>query len=429
MPAALSLCHTRLIHKQQPRLYSSTTLPRCEYRRIFGQTLPFVKSHYFRVRWTAAKVGIVFVLGSVSLSTAYATASHELDEKRLKDILVRGTCPSVNVEVSDFVRRPSVEAALERMVTPSKKPANYFVVVGETGSGKSTMMKAACSKVGGGVIYVDVPEKTRNFGDAFADAIGFKFHTPNNLSDWFYGLVYGPGPPLRKERWELPYEKFKELASWYRSTYGITPVLVIDNSDFLAKDSEKVLEILQRGAKGGIDENLFVAVFVAADGATQTHIESRSAFSRGKLYRVGDLDDSQIKDFLNKRKVDPAIHDQVRDLVGGRVLLLSIVCEELNAGTPFEHVRADRMKDVEKRIGRVVNPHNQYVYESILRAATSKRVFKAVDCEIKKAAVTEEEFLKLELTLEKLVVENVLSKVDAGYSFHSNVERAYCMEN
>jgi hypothetical protein len=66
-------------------------------------------------------------------------------------------------------------------------------------------------------------------------------------------------------------------------------------------------------------------------------LSGRSAFSRGKLYRVGDLDDKQIKEFLSKRKIDSeVIQDQVRALVGGRALLLSKVCKKLNAGVPFE---------------------------------------------------------------------------------------------
>ena len=136
---------------------------------------------------------VLFILGSVSLPIAYVILSHELDEKRLRDTLVRGSCPSIDMEDSAFIHRPSLEADFERMVTPSNKPTKYFVVAGEHGTGKSTMMKAACSKVGGGIIYVDVPENVLDFGDAFADAIGFKFHASNTFSEYIHRLVYGPG--------------------------------------------------------------------------------------------------------------------------------------------------------------------------------------------------------------------------------------------
>ncbi len=83
------------------------------------------------------------------------------------------------------------------------------------------------------------------------------------------------------------------------------------------------------------------------------------------------------------------------------------------------------MKDVKERKRNVVKPHSEYIFESIRTAATSKPVFEVAECQLKKGTVSEEEFSKLELMLEGLVMENILSKVDGGYTFHSNVERAY----
>ncbi|KAJ3066679.1 hypothetical protein HDU98_010050, partial [Podochytrium sp. JEL0797] len=251
----------------------------------------FDRAQSLLFKWTAGKF-VVLVLGSVSLSAAYVVAAHEMDEKRLRDTLVKGSCPPITLDDAEFVHRPSVEYDFERMVTPREKPASYFVVVGEHGTGKSTLMKAACSKVGGGVIYVDVPENVCDFGDAFAHAIGFKFHTSNTFSEYIHRMVYGPGPAPElhqgayyysqicciiehhTERWVLPYKKFKELARWYRATHGKTPVIVFDNVNFLAKDAEKILEVLQRGAKDAIDKHLFVAVFTSSDGLAPTQMES-----------------------------------------------------------------------------------------------------------------------------------------------------------
>ncbi|KAI9342264.1 hypothetical protein BDR26DRAFT_1006738 [Obelidium mucronatum] len=425
-PLAKKALHSSRLYS---RLYSSAPPP-FEYKPDFHQVLQTAQPvvNPFKFRWKAVKIG-VFVLGSVSsLSAFYVIVSHKLDEKRLKETLVKGTCPSIHTTDSEYIHRPSVESQFERMVTPSVNPASYFVVVGEQGTGKSTMMKAACSKVGSGVIYVNVPEDVQDFGESFADSIGFNFRASNSLLGYLHTLVYGEENEQEKERnWKLPYRKFKKLAIWYREKYGTAPVLVIDNTNFLAMHAEYILEVLQLGAKGAIDENLFVTVFVTSDGFALTQMEKRSAFSRGKLYRVGDLDDVQIKEFLSKRKIEPSIQDQVRDLVGGRVLLLSKVCEELNAGIPFEIVKSDQMKDVERRKKRAVKPHNEYIYNAVCRVATSQHVFEAEECQGAKA-MTEEEFFKLEMLLDSLVIENILSKVDGGYTFHSNVERAYVLK-
>ena len=80
---------------------------------------------------------------------------------------------------------------------------------------------------------------------------------------------------MKTDRWELSYEKFKKLAKWYRKKYGKSPVIVFDNTNILARKAEEVLEILQLGAKGAIDEKLFVAVFVSSDGWAPNQMESK----------------------------------------------------------------------------------------------------------------------------------------------------------
>ena len=92
-------------------------------------------------------------------------------------------------------------------------------------------------------------------------------------------------------------------------------------------------------------------------------------------------------------------------------------------------VNADLMRDVMIRLKRVVKPHNQCLYELIREVAISKPVFESEECRPATGFVTEEEFSKLELMLEGLVDENIFSKVDGGYTFHSNVERAYFLKN
>ena len=182
--------HLCIAHRRFSRLYSSAIPPPYENQQFFDRFIPLMKNDKFKA---IVKRIIAFLCGTVSLSAVYVVLSHEIDEKRLRDTLVRGTCPSINVDDSDFIHRPSVEADFERMITPKEKETSYFVVAGEHGTGKSTMMKAACSKIGGGIIYIDVPENVRKFGDVFADAIGFKFHPSTDLFEYIHGLVYGPG--------------------------------------------------------------------------------------------------------------------------------------------------------------------------------------------------------------------------------------------
>ena len=63
------------------------------------------------------------------------------------------------------------------------------------------------------------------------------------------------------------------------------------------------------------------------------------------------------------------------------------------------------MKNVEKRIDRIVDHDNEYIFESIRDAAYSKPIFGASDCQQKKDGKLPE----LKQMLKDLVKENILS--------------------
>ncbi|KAJ3082841.1 hypothetical protein HK100_009578, partial [Physocladia obscura] len=55
--------------------------------------------------------------------------------------------------------------------SPQEESPNYFVIIRKHWTGKLTLMKAACLKVDGGFIYVDMPEDVHDFGNSFVTTI------------------------------------------------------------------------------------------------------------------------------------------------------------------------------------------------------------------------------------------------------------------
>lgn len=51
----------------------------------------------------------------------------------------------------------------------------YYLITGEHGTGKTTLMRLACNAVGKGVIYVDVPDEVEKFGKMAASALKYDF--------------------------------------------------------------------------------------------------------------------------------------------------------------------------------------------------------------------------------------------------------------
>jgi hypothetical protein len=109
--------------------------------------------------WLGTKLilGIGGLLGS---QYAYASYIAYSDDRKLKWTLESGSCPAIEVEHSEFVDLPSLIKDLTRMLAPTlpKERPPYYVMSGEHGTGKTTMVKNVSQQIGGGVIYVNVPK-------------------------------------------------------------------------------------------------------------------------------------------------------------------------------------------------------------------------------------------------------------------------------
>jgi hypothetical protein len=231
------------------------------------------------------KAIFIGLMGSAGffVPAVYADIAHKNDETILKDTLTMGTCPTT--AATNCVDRPAVQNDLVRILTPQDDPDAYYTIVGEKGCGKSTLIRQVRSTVGSGVIYIELPSDVEEFGKAFAAAIGFNFRPSQNWSEFTHGIVYGQKPEQHQgtilcflyrsltERWKLPYEKFKELARWYRAKYGKCPVLVIDNCNILANDAEEILKFIQLDAKTAVDHREYVVVFVCSDGVAPDQLK------------------------------------------------------------------------------------------------------------------------------------------------------------
>ena len=258
--------------KSQESKTSFKEIPSKPKPEDFFERLVGYAKKFMTIKATLAVLGIAYTGGTL----IYVVGLAQADENKIK---AKFTNPiTVTQKVKDYVQRKEVESDLKQILTPDEDVKGFFVISGEHGTGKTTIVQKVCEEIGHGIIYVDVPEEVEEFSYAFSQAIGINYHQENNgFFSYIYQKVFDSEKCIIDLNvaldWMIVYRKFKLYADWYRKKHGKAPVLVVDNINRLAKKAPEVLETLQEGAKDAVGSGLFKAVFVTSDGSAPTQMQ------------------------------------------------------------------------------------------------------------------------------------------------------------
>jgi hypothetical protein len=212
----------------------------------------------------------------VVLGVGYVIYEQIKNDYEIKYTFRNGSCPNFKFKEEQLLERKELLDTLISIVTPveDKLVSSYYIVVGDHGTGKSTLIRQAARKVGRGVIYIDVPSNVEKFGFTFARAIRFNFKEHLRLSNWIESKMFGSPPEDGKEAsWERVIMTFQKYAIDFKKRYGCVPVLIFDNCDALAKRDQKMLETLQDTAKTAIDDSTWITVFIGSVGEAPEQME------------------------------------------------------------------------------------------------------------------------------------------------------------
>ncbi|RPA90978.1 hypothetical protein L873DRAFT_1820191 [Choiromyces venosus 120613-1] len=244
-----------------------------------------------------------------------------------------GAVPDVERKAT-LVERQGATRAIESILKPQSDYARYNMIVGNHGTGKTTLVCHVGHQLDG-ILYVNISPNSvsdKTFAEEFAKA----FHWTPATRFWhdmllsYWGISAGEVADDRAILVEV-FKEFDNQAKVFKKNKGRSPVLVLDNINRLAEANPKLLNILQDMAKDAADDGLFITVFVT----------SRSASSRlGKVVEIGDMNHDEAIDFLcNKRAISESVAEDIYSLVGGRVGLLVTAVNELDSGQDFAGVR------------------------------------------------------------------------------------------
>lgn len=224
------------------------------------------------------------------------------------------------------------EQSLIDDIVSGRARGQYHLLVGEKGTGKSSMLIDAMAKVDGeGCAMFDAHANPEIFRIRLGKALDFEFHE-DNIGSLF--SIRGPrdaGPLLDVER---AFNKLEKIAMKRRERVG-RPLIIILNSMHLLRDDDAgkdLLELIQQRAEQWAASNLATVIFNSDDYWIYERLKQYA--TRMNVIRILDLNkEKSIAALLNYRSKyrgdspPSEILERVYDKVGGRMSYLNKVAK------------------------------------------------------------------------------------------------------
>lgn len=221
---------------------------------------------------------------------------------------------------------------------------HYHLIIGEKGTGKSSMLIDAMAKIDGeGVAMFEAHGDLEIFRVRLGKALDFEYHE-DNIGSLF--SIRGPRDASALLDIERAFNKLEKVALNRRKEVG-RPLVIIINSMHLLRDDEDgrdLLELMQQRAEQWAASNLATVVFNSDDYWVYERLKQYA--TRMEVMPVGDLPrDRAIQALRNYRikyhNEDTPIEqlERVYEKVGGRLSFLSRaaksrhmdrVCDQIN---------------------------------------------------------------------------------------------------
>lgn len=217
-------------------------------------------------------------------------------------------------------------------IVSGQTKGHYFLLVGEKGTGKSSMLLDAMAKIDGeGCAMFDAHADPEIFRIRLGKALDFEFHE-DNIGSLF--SIRGPRDASALLDVERAFNKLEKVALKRRNQVG-RPLIIILNSMHLVRDDEEgrdLLELLQQRAELWAASNLATVIFNSDDYWIYERLKQYA--TRMNVIPILDLTRPKaISALANYRKKyrgeepDMNILEQVYEKVGGRLSYLGRVAK------------------------------------------------------------------------------------------------------
>ncbi|PGH19356.1 hypothetical protein AJ80_03996 [Polytolypa hystricis UAMH7299] len=243
---------------------------------------------------------------------------------------VAGVAPSFKADPVHWVEREE-QKRVDHIVSGNSR-GHYYLLIGEKGTGKSSMLLDAMRKIdGNGVSMFEAHADLEIFRIRLGKALDFEFH-----EDYIGSLfsIKGPRDTTALLDIERALNKLEKVALQRRRD-GTKPLILIVNSTHLVRDDDDgrdLLEMLQQRAEQWAASNLVTMIFNSDDYWVYERFKRYGA--RMEVIPVPDLPKDKAMAALHqyrskyfKEDLPMEVLENVYDKVGGRLTFLNRIAK------------------------------------------------------------------------------------------------------
>lgn len=229
-----------------------------------------------------------------------------------------------------WVRR-NEQSRIDAIVNGTER-GHYYLIIGEKGTGKSSMLLDAMDKVDGeGISMFDAHADLEIFRIRLGKALDFEFH-----EDYIGSLfsIRGPRDTTALLDIERAFNKLEKVALRRRKKVGRPLVLIINSTHLLRDDDDgrNLLELIQQRAEQWSSSNLITVIFNSDDYWVYERLKGLA--TRLEVLPISDLPKNEAIAALRKyryryfkEQTQLNILEEVYDKIGGRVSFLNQVAK------------------------------------------------------------------------------------------------------
>ncbi|KAI9692524.1 MAG: hypothetical protein M1822_006755 [Bathelium mastoideum] len=260
------------------------------------------------------------------------------------DLAARGKDrDKINLQDEDHWVIRDEQEKIDAIVNGTRTGA-YHLLIGEKGTGKSSMLIDAMAKIDGeGVAMLEAHADPEIFRVRLGKALDFEYHE-DNIGALF--SIRGPRDASALLDIERAFNKLEKVALRRRQMVGRPLVLIINSAHLLRDDDDgrDLLELIQQRAEQWAASNLATVIINSDDYWVYERLKQLA--TRMEVTAMMDLSKQKAMQALRNYRLryygedpSPAILEQVYNKVGGRLSYLNRVarkrdmlqvCDEIN---------------------------------------------------------------------------------------------------